>query len=130
MKRRDFLSLFGGAMAGGGALGGIAVLPRPAWSQTAKVYRVGTLTVGPPIPPTAGTGKILVEGLEQRGFTLGQNLAYEARGGAGERAARLSVRPKPRLRGAGRPGQREPDGQSDAGTESRQCRRGGDCQLS
>jgi len=83
MKRRDFLSLFGGAMAGGGALGGIAVLPRPAWSQTAKVYRVGTLTVGPPIPPTAGTGKILVEGLEQRGFTLGQNLAYEARGAAG-----------------------------------------------
>ncbi|MGB6939264.1 MAG: ABC transporter substrate-binding protein [Xanthobacteraceae bacterium] len=83
MKRRDFLSLFGGAMAGGGALGGIAVLPRPALSQTAKVYRVGTLTVGPPIPPTAGTGKILVEGLGQRGFTLGQNLAYEARGAAG-----------------------------------------------
>ena len=48
-----------------------------------SVYRLGTLTVGPPIPPTAGAGAMLVAGLAQRGFTLGQNLAYEARGASG-----------------------------------------------
>jgi putative tryptophan/tyrosine transport system substrate-binding protein len=84
MKRRDFLSQ-GGALAGVTALsGGTTAWPQLALSQPAKVYRVGTLTVGPPIPPTAGTGKILVDGLAQRGFKLGQNLAYEARGAAGK----------------------------------------------
>ncbi|HZC56188.1 MAG TPA: ABC transporter substrate-binding protein [Xanthobacteraceae bacterium] len=54
-------------------------------AQTAeKTYRLGTLTVGPPIPPTAGTGAMLVAGLAQRGFTLGKNLAYEARGAGGK----------------------------------------------
>jgi putative ABC transport system substrate-binding protein len=81
MKRRDFLRL--GAAAGAAVLGAAETFLRPALSQTAKVYRVGTLTVGPPIPPTAGTGKILIEGLAQRGYTLGQNLAYEPRGAAG-----------------------------------------------
>jgi len=58
--------------------------PCRAFAQAAaKTYRIGTLTVGPPIPPTAGTGKMLVDGLATRGFNLGQNLAYEARGAAG-----------------------------------------------
>jgi putative ABC transport system substrate-binding protein len=75
MKRRDVLKVLTGAML---------VAPGVAAAQTAvKVYRVGTLTVGPPIPPNAGTGAMLVGGLAQRGFTLGQNLAYEARGAAG-----------------------------------------------
>jgi putative tryptophan/tyrosine transport system substrate-binding protein len=66
------------------ALAGAAVIgPRAAVAQASRVYRLGTLTVGPPIPPTAGTGKVLIAGLAQRGFTLGQNLAYEARGAAG-----------------------------------------------
>jgi putative tryptophan/tyrosine transport system substrate-binding protein len=65
--------------------GYVAIAPYPAAAQTvAKTYRIGTLTVGPPIPPTAGTGKILVDGLAKRGFTLGQNLLYEARGAAGK----------------------------------------------
>jgi putative ABC transport system substrate-binding protein len=59
--------------------------PGAAIAQTAaKTYRVGTLTVGPPIPPNVGTGKMLIDGLAERGFKLGQNLDYEARGAAGK----------------------------------------------
>src|ERR1700733_2795580 len=76
MRRRDVLQAFAGAML---------AAPTAAGAQTsAKVYRVGTLTVGPPIPPTVGTGAMLIDGLAQRGFKLGQNLAYEARGAAGK----------------------------------------------
>ena len=74
MKRREFIALLGGIALGA---------PRETIAQTAKVYRLGTLTVSPPIQPTAGTGAMLLEGLAKRGFTLGQNLAYEARGAAG-----------------------------------------------
>jgi putative ABC transport system substrate-binding protein len=75
MKRREFIAL----------LGGIAfAAPRETIAQPSRVYRLGTLTVGPPIPPTAGAGAFLVAGLAQRGYTLGQNLAYEARGAAGK----------------------------------------------
>ncbi len=74
MKRREFIAL----------LGGMAIAaPRVTVAQTSKIYRIGTLTVGPPIPPTAGTGAMLVGGLAQRGFNLGKNLAYEARGASG-----------------------------------------------
>src|SRR3984885_163384 len=75
MKRRDVLKILAGATM---------AAPYGAAAQTpAKIYRLGTLTVGPPIPPTAGSGAMLIAGLAQRGFTLGQNLAYEARGAAG-----------------------------------------------
>jgi putative tryptophan/tyrosine transport system substrate-binding protein len=75
MKRRDVLQVIAGAMA---------TVPCPVFAQTAsKTYRIGTLTVGPPIPPTAGTGKMLVDGLAKRGFSLGENLIYETRGAAG-----------------------------------------------
>ncbi len=51
MKRRDVLKVLTGAML---------AAPGAAAAQTAtKVYRVGTLTVGPPIPPNAGTGAML-----------------------------------------------------------------------
>jgi putative ABC transport system substrate-binding protein len=74
MKRREFIVL----------LGSLAVAaPRAAVAQTGKVFRLGTLTVGPPMPPTAGGGAMLIAGLAQRGFVLGQNLAYETRGAAG-----------------------------------------------
>jgi putative ABC transport system substrate-binding protein len=58
--------------------------PRAAIAQASRIFRVGTLTVGPPLPPDAGTGAMLLDGLKQRGFTLGQNLAYETRGAAGD----------------------------------------------
>ena len=76
MRRRDFIALLTGAAVAG---------PRAALAQSPpKVFRLGTLTVGPPIPPTQGTGKMLIDGLAQRGFKLGDNLAYEARGAAGK----------------------------------------------
>jgi len=75
MRRRDFVQLLAGAAI---------TAPYGAAAQTnAKTFRLGTLTVGPPIPPTQGTGAMLVAGLAKRGYTLGQNLAYEARGAAG-----------------------------------------------
>jgi putative ABC transport system substrate-binding protein len=75
MKRREFIAF----------LGSVAIAaPRTAIAQTSKIYRVGTLTVGPPIPSTEGTGKMLMEGLAKRGYKLGENLAYEARGAAGK----------------------------------------------
>jgi putative tryptophan/tyrosine transport system substrate-binding protein len=75
MKRREFIAL----------LGGMAIAaPRETLAQASKIYRLGTLTVGPPIAPTAGPGAMLVAGLAQRGYTLGQNLAYEPRGAAGK----------------------------------------------
>ena len=75
MKRRDFIA----------CLGGMAIAaPRAAIAQTSRVYRLGTLTAGPPMAATAGPGAILVKSLAERGYTLGQNLAFEARGAAGK----------------------------------------------
>ena len=75
MRRRDFVRLLAGAV--------IAAPCGAAAETNAKTYRLGTLTIGPPISPTAGIGAILIAGLAKRGYTLGHNLAYEARGAAG-----------------------------------------------
>jgi ABC-type uncharacterized transport system substrate-binding protein len=75
MRRRDVVQLLAGALV---------AAPRAAIAQTSKIFRLGTLTAGPPIAPTAGTGAMLVAGLAKRGYTLGKNLAYEARGAAGK----------------------------------------------
>jgi len=74
MQRREFIALLAGTAVAS---------PRMAVAQAAKVYRLGTLIAGAPIPATAGSGAILVAALAQRGYTLGQNLAYEARGAGG-----------------------------------------------
>jgi putative ABC transport system substrate-binding protein len=55
-----------------------------ALAQTAKVYRVGTLTPGPPVSATADRGAVLFDGLAKRGYLLGQNLIHEARGASGK----------------------------------------------
>jgi putative tryptophan/tyrosine transport system substrate-binding protein len=75
MRRRDFMQMLAGAA--------IAAPYRAAAETTAKTYRLGTLTVGPPIPPAEGPAALLIAGLAKRGYTLGHNLAYEARGAAG-----------------------------------------------
>src|SRR6478736_5540282 len=75
MQRRDFIVLFGGLAA---------AVPLAALAQTAKVYRVGTLTPGPPVSSTADRGAVLFDGLAKRGYVLGQNLIHEARGAAGK----------------------------------------------
>src|SRR5271170_5363281 len=76
MRRRDVFKLLAGAA--------IAAPYGVAAQTNTKTYRLGTLTTTPPIPPTEGPGAILVAGLAQRGYTLGQNLAYEPRGAAGK----------------------------------------------
>jgi putative ABC transport system substrate-binding protein len=78
MRRREFIAGLGNAAAW------TIAAPRDVSAQSPKVYRLGTLTVLTPIPPTAGNGAVLVGGLAQRGYTLGQNLVYEARGAAGK----------------------------------------------
>jgi putative ABC transport system substrate-binding protein len=75
MRGREFIAF----------LGSLAITaPGESTAQTSKVYRLGTLTVQPPMVPTAGAGGFLIDGLAQRGYTLGKNLAYEARGAAGK----------------------------------------------
>ena len=49
-----------------------------------QVYRLGTLIPVAPIVPSDARAAILITGMAQRGYTLGQNLAYEARGAAGK----------------------------------------------
>src|SRR5262249_57055569 len=57
--------------------------PTPAQSPS-KVYRVGTLLPGAPIDEKSPLGAILLKKLEQHGYALGKNLAYEARGAGGQ----------------------------------------------
>lgn len=76
MRRRDFISL-----AGSAALVG----PRRARAQSSsKTYRVGTLTAGLPLDEKSPAGATLLKVLEQHGYVLGKNLAFEARGAAGK----------------------------------------------
>jgi putative ABC transport system substrate-binding protein len=76
MLRRDFFSFLGGAVIAG---------PRVAIAQTpSKVYRVGTLLPGPPVDEKSPLGAVLLQKLEQQGYTLGKNLAFEARGAGGQ----------------------------------------------
>src|SRR5260370_1242148 len=75
MQRRELITLLAGAALIG---------PPTATAQTPKVYRLGTLTAGPPMSPASGDAAVLIGALTQRGYTLGQNLTYEARGAAGK----------------------------------------------
>ncbi len=68
MRRRDFLTLLGAAVA----------WPRPAIGQSpSKVYRVGLLSAGAPIVDNSSQGAALIRGFTQRGYKLGRNLAFE-----------------------------------------------------
>src|SRR5512135_2617890 len=79
MHRRKLIKVIGGAV-----IGSVAVRPRAALAQTAKVYRIGTLTPGLPIVAKAGPGAILFEALAKRGYVLGQNLVLESRAALGK----------------------------------------------
>jgi putative tryptophan/tyrosine transport system substrate-binding protein len=76
MKRRQFLSLLGGA-----------VLARPlaASAQTpGRIYHLGTVHPTLPLTDSAPFGKIIVKALAERGYVLGQNLTFDARGAMGD----------------------------------------------
>ena len=78
MRRREFIALLGGAAI---------AAPRAAIAQTSsKVHRLGTLGPRDPIGDKSPFGAIIVRVLAQHGYTLGQNLALDARGAMGEMA--------------------------------------------
>src|SRR5215467_12399857 len=76
MLRRDFISFLGGALVAGSR---VAIAQTPS-----KVYRVGTLLPGAPVDEKSPLGAILLKKLEQHGYTLGKNLAFEARAAGGQ----------------------------------------------
>jgi putative ABC transport system substrate-binding protein len=76
MKRREFLSLVGGA---------VLVDPRIASAQTpGRIHHLGTLTPTQPMTEGSPFGKIVAKVLGERGYTLGQNLTWDARGAMGD----------------------------------------------
>jgi putative ABC transport system substrate-binding protein len=75
MKRREVLALLGGAALGA---------PRLALAQTpARIYHLGTLHPALPFAADSASGKIIVKTLARRGYVLGQNLTFDARGAIG-----------------------------------------------
>jgi putative ABC transport system substrate-binding protein len=70
MKRREFITLLGGA----------AAWPLAARAQQpGKIYRVGLLANGPAVGPFDDRRKTLLSGLAARGFVDGQNLVVVQR---------------------------------------------------
>jgi len=66
---------------------GAAVIIRPLDSvaqSSAKTYRLASLTGNTPISACSPNAATLLNATAQRGYTLGNNLAYDARGAAGE----------------------------------------------
>jgi putative tryptophan/tyrosine transport system substrate-binding protein len=76
IRRREFL-----IAAAGAALAG----PRAAFAQSSnKVLRLGTLTAGAPFDEKSPTGATLLKALERRGYAVGKNLTFTARGVSGQ----------------------------------------------
>lgn len=76
MHRRAFMALLSGAALAG---------PRASIGQTsAKVFHLGTLTPGLPRDEKSPEGVILLRALAERGFVIGKNLAFDARGARGQ----------------------------------------------
>jgi ABC-type uncharacterized transport system substrate-binding protein len=82
MKRREVLALLGGAAL---------AAPRLALAQTpGRIYRLGTLHPALPVTEDSPFGKVIVKTLAGRGYVLGQNLTFDARGAKGD-IAKLPV---------------------------------------
>ena len=78
MKRREFLGLLGGAAL---------TAPRMAAAQTqGRIFHLGTMTPVAPMAEGSPFGKIVVKALAQRGYSIGQNLTWDARGSMGDLA--------------------------------------------
>lgn len=75
MRRRDVMTLLSGAAIAGSTR---------ALAQSPKVFRLASLTPGAPLPVSSPLGAVLLKELGQRGYTVGKNLAYDARGAAGQ----------------------------------------------
>src|SRR5580693_7882797 len=79
MRRRDFITLLGSPAAAS-----VSWSLAASAQTTSKVYRLGTLGPRDPFDDKSPFGSILVHVLAQRGYTLGQNLVFDARGAKGD----------------------------------------------
>jgi putative ABC transport system substrate-binding protein len=80
MKRREFLAFLGGA-----------ALIRPGEAATRPadhIYHLGTIQPSAPLTDSTSFGKVLVKALAERGYVIGKNLTFDARGAMGD-VARL-----------------------------------------
>ena len=85
MQRREFMRFLGHAAACS------VSWPLTASAQTTSTYRLGTLGPRDPFDEKSPFGSILVRVLGQQGYTLGKNMALDARGAKGDmRAACLN----------------------------------------
>jgi putative ABC transport system substrate-binding protein len=76
MRRRDFIQFLGTALI---------TAPYGAAAQAApRTYRLATLNPRAPITAESSLGSILIRELAQRGYRLGQNLVFDARGADGK----------------------------------------------
>ncbi len=73
MRRREFISLFGGA---------VVVWPMAARAQPSKVARIGALYIG--LADAESFKKELREGLRELGYVEGHNIAFEFRSAEGK----------------------------------------------
>ena len=78
MKRREFITFFGSAVAA--SVSG----PSNSVSQNASSYRLGTLNPRDAFDEKSRFGSILIRVLAQNGYVLGQNLSFDARGAKGD----------------------------------------------
>src|SRR5262249_54175316 len=84
--RREFLATLAGVAAWSLAARA-QQRPRDSVAQSSpRTYRLGTLTGNVPLSANNPDGTTLLNALAQRGYTLGKNLAYDARGAGGELA--------------------------------------------
>jgi len=75
MRRRRFITVLGGT---------VVARPLAAFAQNqSKVYRVGLLSVGPPVADNSRQGTPIVRRLAQLGYALDRNLTFERRGAEG-----------------------------------------------
>jgi putative tryptophan/tyrosine transport system substrate-binding protein len=78
MKRREFIGLLGAALI---------IRPEDGAAQSsAKTYRLASLTGNVSLSANTLNAKALLNAMAERGYTLGKNLAYDARGASGELA--------------------------------------------
>ena len=76
MRRREFVRL----LTGSAVFGPCTVLAQ----QPSRIYRLGSLNTAGPLNEANPNGKILLAALAQRGYSLGRNLSYDARGAMGD----------------------------------------------